>query len=930
MQRSQCNGSKGITFCAFPNHFDGIYLMNKRIIFSGIIFVFSMAFCIPQVFAAKATIAVMSYADFVPDRTNAQAGQLIGMPDVLAGRVIEKLATSQRFNVVERKALRRIVTGQRFGKSLQKTYLDKSLDKAIGEMEKMWGGEINAAASWSDHNDIVKDFQDLGSMAGADFLVLGNLEKNKSRIKSTAIPYSSSNKKHVKKTVDARLRLRVIDVKTGMIKGAASIRTKISEAIFAGKESDSDLFSIFDELSTLAAAKILDITFPAKIVSLDPLIISRGSNDGAKVGDIYLIQHEGKEIKDSNGIILAKLKQKVGSVKIISTQKTIAIVEAVSSGNFQQGDLAELEMPEQTNNALPTQATVAIKKNNKSVAQGKIPRLAVGLIKLDSTANTSAKARIHSPIFTDNMISGLSQTKRFQLIDRQEVDQLLNEQLAQSMASNQDLSSAMGSLKGADYLVYGNLSSLSDKKKVTKLPNSNRVYKQRFGQASGNMRIVDARSGDIIESRKISVEILLPVVATERELVDKLAQAYSEQVVLMLMNALYPIKAAHVSSNGLVYINRGQDGGLTIGEELSIYKSGQPIIDPDTGVQLGVEEEYVGKLVVTEVEDARAKGEQIEGSGITRGDLLKRSAKNKGQRANALASSKQTKPARSGSSIGKKSKKGAKPTLAMGKFTVNSSLRYTKTFSKGHTKRISDGIINNLSNSKRFIMMERGEVDQILDEKTFEAIAAGGDIRSRLGELQGADYLIHGELTNFYIRTTKKKVPYVNEYQTSAKTYAEGVFRIVDVHKGSIISSEKIRISHKVKRITDVTQATSDLIDQFIDESVAKIILRLFPIKVMGSSADGTVYLNRGMDAGLKEGTMYQVMREGQALIDPDTGESFGSAETKVAVVKITSVEARRSRAELQSGDDPQSGDILRQMKKSARRPVQKVMQPNW
>ncbi|MFK5984949.1 MAG: CsgG/HfaB family protein [Pseudomonadota bacterium] len=904
--------------------------MRKHNLFLSFIFSLISLFFTPLVIAEKATIAVMSYADFVPDRTAAQAGELIGMPDVLAGRVIEKLATGQRFNVVERKALRRIVTGQRFGKNMQKNYLDKSLDKAIGEMEKMWGGEINAAASWSDHNDIVKDFQDLGSMVGADFLVLGNLEKNKRSIKSTNVPYSSSNKKHIKKMVDARLRLRVIDVKTGMIKGAVSIRSKLSESVFKGKQSDSDSFSVFDKLATLAAAKILDITFPAKIVSLDPLIISRGSNDGVKVGDVYTIQHEGKEIKDSNGIVLAKLKQKVGSVKIINTQKTIAIVEAINTGNFQQGDLAELEIAEAAANTPAEQEKISINQNNNSVPSGKIPRLAVGLIKMDSTANTSAKARIHSPIFTDNMISGLSKTKRFQLIDRQEVDQLLNEQLAQSMTNNQDLSSAMGSLKGADYLVYGNLASISNVKKVTKLPNSNRVYKQRFGEASGNMRIVDAHSGDIIASRKIKVTMVLPMVATERQVIDKLAQAYSEQVVMMLMDALYPIKAAHVSNNGLVYINRGSDGGLSIGEELSIFKTGQAIIDPDTGIKLGVEEEYVGKLVITEVENARSKGEQIEGSGISRGDLLKRSSKNKAQHAGA-SSNKPAQSKRSGGTLGKTSTaKRKKPTLAMGKFSINSSLRTTDTFTLGHLKRISDGVINNLSNSKRFVMMERQEIDQVLDEKTFESIAAGGDIRSRLGELAGADYLIHGELTNFYIRTERKKIPYVNEYQTSAKTYAEGIFRIVDVHKGSIISSEKIRISHKVKRIKDVTQATSDLIDQFINASVAKIILRLFPIKVMGTSADGTVYLNRGLDSGIKEGTMYQVMREGQALIDPDTGESFGRTESKVAIITISSVEARRALAQLKSGNDPQSGDILRIMKKIARKPVQKVMQPNW
>jgi len=593
--------------------------------------------------SSKSTLAVLSYADFIPDRTGIQNGQLIGMPDVLAGRLIENLTNTQRFNVVERKALRRIVTGQRFGKNMQKNYLDKSLDKAIGEMEKMWGGEVNTTAAWSDHNDIVKDFQDLGSMTGADFLILGNLEKNKSSNKSTAIPYSKSNKQLLKKMADVRLRLRIINVKTGMIKGAASIHTKLSEALLQGMESKNDSFTVYDKLAKLASAKILDITYPAKIVSLDPLIISRGSNDGAKSGDTYIVQREGKEIKDSNGLVLARLKQKVGSVKVINAQNTIAIVNIISGNNFQLGDLAELEIKGEANVNVQTQSSVPINKSN-------------------TNSSTTKKT----------------------------------------------------------------------------------------------------------------------------------------------------------------------------------------------------------------------------------------------------------------------------PTLAMGKFTLNSSLKPSKTFTLGHLKRISDGVINNLSNSKRFIMLERHEVDQILDEKIFETIAAGGELSSRLSQLEGADYLIHGELNNFYINIERKKIPYVNEYQTSAKTYAEGIFRIVDVYKGSIISAEKIRISHKVKRIKDTTQATSDLIDQFVNESAAKIILRLFPIKVMGSSADGTVYLNRGLDAGIKEGMMYQVMRAGQALIDPDTGEPFGNVEDKIATITITSVEERRSRAQLQSGRPPKNGDILKVMKKNTRKSVQRVMQPNW
>ncbi len=874
----------------------------------------------------KATIAVISYDDFVPDRSGVNDTRRIGLPDMLAARIIENLSKSQRFDVVERKALRRVVTGQRFGKKMKKNYLDKTLDKAITDMDKMWGTEVDATAYWSNHNDLIKDFQDLGSTVGADFLVLGSLEKVAVKLKATAVPYS--NKVHRKKTMDARLQLRVIDVRTGIIKGAASIRTRVSENLFAGKEDDADDYQFFDTLAMDASRKILDLTFPAKIVSLDPLIISRGSHDGVKPGDIFVIKREAKVIKDSNGVVLGHLKKEIGKVQVAQVQENIAIVkpmkaELSDAGSFSEGDLAEQII--MGKNAKKQQQTAQVPTG--ADATGK-PVLAVGLVKYGSTANTSEKAKLHSPIFTDNLISRLSQTRRFELIDRQEVDQLLNEQLAQALAEQKDLASAMGSLKGADYLIYGNLASISEKTVKTRLPGSSRVLEQRKGQASGNMRIVDVKSGTVIASRSIRVEALLPLRASESEIIATLADSYSERVVLMLMEALYPIKIAHVSSSGQVYINRGSDGGLQVGEMLKVYAMGADIIDPDTGVKLGKEETYLGKVVVTEVEAARSKGDIIEGSEIKRGHLLKRTVSHSDKN---VAGGKGVLP-RSGGKIGDRAVAGKvkKPVLAMGSIRLDRSARTSSGFNSGYLKRIADNMINQLMASRRFVVMERSEVDQVLDEKTFEAITRGGDIKHRLGALQAADYILHGEINNFYISTQKRKVAYLDEIQITARAHAEGVFRIVDVHKGEIVSAEKVKINQKVKKTGDETELMSQLVDKFVTRAVAKIILRLYPVKVMGVAADGTIYLNRGSDAGIVVGSLYRVMRAGEALIDPDTGESFGSTETEVARVRIIEVEDRRSRAEVESGDDPVRGDILRPLGSSKAKRKQRVMQPNW
>jgi len=862
--------------------------------------------------ATKATIGVMSHTDFVPDRAQPQRGRLIGLPDVLAERIIEHLSNSKRFTLVDRTALRRVVLEQRFGQGIQKTYLDRTLDKAIDAMEnihggyavvapdpvspvgraRVGGGTVGTTGTLSDYNDLIKDFQDLGTTLGADYLVLGNLEKLDRSTSETAVPYSTTGRSVRKNLVDARLRLRVIDVKSGTVAGATSIRTKLSETLFEGKSSDTDQFTFYDHLGRLAAAKVLDVTFPARIVSLDPMLISRGSNDGVEKGDLYLIEY-------------------IDPFRFISNP---------SSGRMCYAVAAAAPVPlTRTEGAAPKPA--------------QLPRVALGLVKSGSTARTGLDAQQHSPVFTDTIVSRLTQTRRFQMIDRQEVDQLLTEQQAQALTENRDMPSAMGTLKGADYLVYGSLASFSIEERVERLPNSSRSFRRTIGRVEGNMRVVDARSGDVLESRKISVDQPVDPAATETRKITLLADAYAEQVVLMLMNSIYPIKVAHVSADGSVYINRGNDGGLYLGEVLTVYRPGQAIIDPDTGVQLGVEETLAGEVTVTEVEDARSKGRLAEGGAISRGDLLKRTLKNKGRRASAAVREQASAPSRSGGMLAKRDAPGKpqqKATIAVGLLKVTPGA-YTSRLTPGAVKQLTDELILKLHNSNRFVVMERQEVDQILDEKAFEAIASGGDIQDRLRELVGADYLIHGEIINYYIKTEQKKIPYTDEIQITAIGMAEGILRIVDVHTGAMNAGSKVLIREKYGRANDSNLVFNDMRDRFTTEAVGLIVARLYPIKILGMTADGTLYLNQGEDAGLKQGARFGVMRPGQELIDPDTGRSFGSAETKVAEVEITDVETNRSRARLISGREARRGDILRKSQAVERKPPEpEVLQPAW
>ncbi len=52
-----------------------------------------------------------------------------------------------------------------------------------------------------------------------------------------------------------------------------------------------------------------------------------------------------------------------------------------------------------------------------------------------------------------------------------------------------------------------------------------------------------------------------------------------------------------------VWINIGSSAGAKIGDEFDVMRKGEELIDPDTGLSLGTEEEKVGRVVIVELKD---------------------------------------------------------------------------------------------------------------------------------------------------------------------------------------------------------------------------------------------------------------------------------------------------------------------------------------
>ena len=212
----------------------------------------------------------------------------------------------------------------------------------------------------------------------------------------------------------------------------------------------------------------------------------------------------------------------------------------------------------------------------------------------------------------------------------------------------------------------------------------------------------------------------------------------------------------------------------------------------------------------------------------------------------------------------------------------------------------------------RFKIMERNRVDEVLAEQGLQDTFSGAGTRLNV---EGIDYIVYGSITRF--GSTERTVR--TGGFASVRTRSEfGVdIKVVDVQTGEIRRAENVDISMETGKgvgtgsFSNVEQSTSPLSDlqRAAARKVAAVITEsIFPIRVVAVQ-NGEITLNYG-DAMFGKGDKLKVYREGRSFIDPDTGMSLGSARTELGTLAITNVTDKFSTAVVESGEEPDVGDI--------------------
>jgi curli biogenesis system outer membrane secretion channel CsgG len=211
---------------------------------------------------------------------------------------------------------------------------------------------------------------------------------------------------------------------------------------------------------------------------------------------------------------------------------------------------------------------------------------------------------------TNKFITALVQTGKFDVVDRDKLDKVLAEQqFGDSGMLDPDRCVKAGKIIGADYFLSGEISYFTAAEKIIENPYVPGDFSHDCQlKIVVDMRIVDTRTSKIVSAEKGQGEIRSKFKSPDgsftrpsAEMRDQVQRVLCGNLVLKVIDGVYPIKVLNTNAQNVVFINRGEGGGVQVGETLDVFNLGEEMVDPDTGASLGRTETKVGGIRVSAV-----------------------------------------------------------------------------------------------------------------------------------------------------------------------------------------------------------------------------------------------------------------------------------------------------------------------------------------
>jgi curli biogenesis system outer membrane secretion channel CsgG len=271
-----------------------------------------------------------------------------------------------------------------------------------------------------------------------------------------------------------------------------------------------------------------------------------------------------------------------------------------------------------------------------------------------------------------------------------------------------------------------------------------------------------------------------------------------------------------------------------------------------------------------------------------------------------------------------------KKTVAVFEFQNDSGYSSMGNLGEDFSTQLSDALVQ----SGKFIVLTRKDLDVVMAEQDLaQSDRFAKSNAAQVGKIVPAQILVKGQITEFEENTSGGgqglSVAGVSLGMKKSSAHIAIVIQLVDSTTGEILESKRVEGDAKAGGLsvgysgafdlnsssfkkTPLGKAAQITIDQAVDFVAKKLASVPWKGKVV-TVKDTLVFVNSGKNSGVAVGDAFVVYKEGEALIDPDTGMDLGSEATKVADIKVTDVQEKFSKAEVTGGkiEDVAKGDIV-------------------
>jgi TolB-like protein len=244
----------------------------------------------------------------------------------------------------------------------------------------------------------------------------------------------------------------------------------------------------------------------------------------------------------------------------------------------------------------------------------------------------SVPASMISKMFTQKMVTEITQTRRFTVLDREYMEEFLSEKnmiLSGDAPVSEQIK--IGQLLGVDYLLIGTITNFEQKQKPYTIRITGETGINLSASFTADYRIVVMATRQIKWSDSVTVflgheeiEQMVPTLDPD-EIQQQMLILGAKLIIHKAMENIYPIRIVEVQHTGDIVLNQG---GVTLkqGEILDIYSLGEKIDDPYTKESLGSSELWVASVEISRVIPKMSYAKIIKGDSklIQKGQICRR------------------------------------------------------------------------------------------------------------------------------------------------------------------------------------------------------------------------------------------------------------------------------------------------------------------